>query len=385
MATEKITYLYIDDEFSEGSDGVSTLDPIVRILESEAQRVGIDLHIIPRAPRSFEEEIIGLPDSITSEGINGLILDWRLDSTNKVHFRAGSLGQEIRTVQTEGMKFNSFPIVLISTQQRLSSSYTHDDTSHDLFDWLYKKNEIMQEGRPQRVAIELMSFVHGYNAITKEDLVSALGPKEITDELDIRLQEQLSSLSAKQPVHDRARFVLKQMLKRPGPLINEWLVAARLGVDIPRSKKWEQFKAEVLANNMYSGPFNEALPRWWVNRLDAMWPVDVRGRHIPLLRLGAQERVEIINSATGYDLIAAEPLVQGYSDRFSTICEVTCMPLDPINGVIIDEPEPQPWQSRRYMSLDIVLSRKYDREQLQPHALELERIRTIEEDRQNNA
>lgn len=59
-------------------------------------------------------------------------------------------------------------------------------------------------------------------------------------------------------------------------------------------------------------------------------------------------------------IIAARPIKENYHNRYYTICEYHQRPLDPIDGVLLSEKTLQPWQERRYVSLDVIQERRED-------------------------
>lgn len=336
-----------------------------------------ELHIDIEHPATFQTN-----SALISrlKGYQGLILDWRLDEISsktdrkKADFRAATLAQEIRTRETE-KKIHPLPIVVWSQESKLKGSYQGDFTSHDLFNWIYKKEEIVEN--PNVVHDQLLSLALGYKYIDKFrstkkkfNLSDLLKAKDTY--VDIRVQEYFSSTA--RTVHEIARFIIQDLLRRPGLLIDELRLASRLGIDKNASKDWKKI-LDLIAKYKYLGPFGDAWERWWAFGVEKEWWLRTSSQDSPLSILNAKERVEIIKKKTGFrNLIVAEPIKPKYHTRFYTICEHTKKPLDPIDGVIIAEKEPQPWQERRYISLDTALER---REGYNPHPTELERLKNL--------
>jgi len=360
-------YLYLDDE------SFSTLKALTSAVSGRKHEVEIDIvH-----PASFHDNIHLLLDQI--KRYNGLILDWRLDifeegQTNvKFDFRAAALAQEIRTRAAERTVV-AIPIVLWSTQTRLAGSYTGDHTSHDLFDRCYDKDEISENA--QQVRLELISLVNGYKTIqsflrSNPSLEKLLGINASL--LDVRIQKRFQGDPV--PAYEYARFVLRELIERPGPLISEPVLAARLGIDIVKSEYWKNLLAKI-EKYKYEGPFSDAWPRWWAYGIEREWWFSlVKGQH-PLSVLTAEERVGILKRTLRLSkLVFAIPIKQNYHSRYYTICEHCQSPLDPLDGVVISEKEPEPWQERRYISLDVALERKS--EKYIPHPTEIERIKGL--------
>lgn len=378
MATK---YLYIDDE------DPASLESYVRAV------VGADgdLEIVPERPSNFDQQVQHLLEVLAN--FDGLILDWQLDDIpagdgTRVLFRAGALAQELRTRETSN-EVKGLPIILWSTKPKLRKSYYGDHTSHDLFDVLYDKESVVDNA--QVVNEQLASLAHGYKRITSilsqgVALAELFGiNSEVFESLDPRFTGSLSK-TERLPIHEYARFILKEVVLRPGPLINEEVLAARLGIDKQESPDWNELLEHVLNRFAYSGPFSDAWPRWWSQLVETNWWRSL-GEDLPNLNsLRARERVAVITERTGArGLVAAKPINDSYGDYFRTVCEVTRRPLDPVDGVMIDEKEPKSWQDLRYISLEAALERRGEEEGLRPHPTEMERLKVIRDSRTENA
>jgi hypothetical protein len=366
-------YLYLDDDNKT-------------IIQAFVDRVSIPrkLEITQIHPSQYRNNIDELIQELNN--YQGLILDWRLDMTvsedgNKFAFRAGALAQEIRSRETEKTT-KPIPIILWTTNDRFDDFYNRDTTSHDLFDRIYVKEKIASNG--DDIGHELLSLQKGYEAVknyirdNSKDFCSLLKISKNSHFLDIRIQQKYKN--GEYPVHEYARFILKEMLDRPGPLLDEKLLAARLGIDLDDSADWPNL-LEILALYQYKGPFGDKWIRWWSYGIEEDWWFSELESEYSLSSLAAAERVEVIKEKTELTKLAsAQPIREGYQTRFFAICEETKQPLDKLDGVIIEESsEPAPWQDRRYLSIDIALERSSER--FRPHATELERLAEIRKSR----
>jgi len=190
--------------------------------------------------------------------------------------------------------------------------------------------------------------------------------------VDIRVQEYFSSTT--RTVHEIARFIIQELLYRPGLMIDELRLASRLGIDKDKSKDWDKL-LDAIEKYKYLGPFGGAWARWWAFGVEKEWWFQISEQDLPISSLNAKQRVNILKKKTGHkNLVTAEPIKTHYHTRFYTICEYTNSPLDPVDGVIIAEKEPQPWQERKYISLDVALER---REGYEPHPTEAERLKSL--------
>lgn len=362
-----IKYLYLDDE------NIGTVKPYSKAVMGDGKDVVIDVvH-----PAAFQGNSSLLFEKL--KDYQGIILDWRLDETTdsekkKFDSRASSVAQEIRTRATQ-KKFHSMPIVLWSQKSKFLATYQDDFTAHDLFDLTYKKEFVSENFKLVREQLQSMAL--GYQTIfeyknertfTFNDL---LGLGESV--LDIRIQERFKSKN--HTVHEIARFIFRDLISRPGLLIDESRLAARLGIDKGNSAGWAKL-LELLRQYKYTGPFGEAWPRWWAYGVEKEWwtSLNINDKK-PLGLLLAEERVSLLKKATKIKgLNTALPIKENYHTRFYTICEYHKEPLDIVDGVIIAEPDPEAWQERRYISLDTALERLGD---FKPHPTEVERLRQI--------
>jgi hypothetical protein len=372
-----INYLYVDDE---SIDSLESLTSSVSGTFNEST-----LKINPQNPSDFnlnlEELINGLSE------YQGLILDWRLDKLPNegkfFQFRAGSVAQEIRIRQAEG-SIKSIPIVLWSTNENLQDSYTSDTASHDLFDQQHDKIKIQEDTvKAQTSGIELISLATGYpdikanlddigqlnlNVFNLDDKYFELLPKSFVEQL-----KQLSNLS----VHEYARIFIKEIIQRPGVLVSEELLAAKLGISIESSSDWNSL-IELIGEFVYRGPFHQAWRRWWWHLIEKNWWSAIAPKGESLRSLNAEERVSFIKDTTKLqNLMSAQGIKPSYQTNFQTICEYYRKPLDSIDGVTIKEKEPFMWQEKRYLSLDAVLRRLGSDEGLRPHPVEIERINLL--------
>lgn len=365
-------YVFVDDE------SASRIKSICGALSHA------DLTVEHQNPLMFEDQLSQLRRS--DEGF-GLILDHRLDDRamsdgTRRQYRGFTLAQEIRTRATDaddGAAW-SYPIVLLSMQDKLKRSYDRDLTSHDLFDAVYAKEDVPEQA--EKISQELRALVVGYTRIREARTLHGadaltrklLGANVELDSLDPRLLAELAIEG--RPCHVYAHFILKKLLEQPGPLIDESYLAARLGVSREKSTDWNVVK-ESFEPFRYQGAFREAWTRWWARDLERWWS-SLRPRRQPLMMVEAAERVRTLQEVTGRaGLVAADPIQEGYELRYWTVCSELDRPLDPADAVRIAEPEPRPWQEPRYISLQVAVE-GLSRRDLRPHRMEEERVTALQ-------
>jgi hypothetical protein len=361
-------YLCIDDEANK-------IAPIVQLLQDE--NVGLQIEV--RTPIQFDEEIRRLGKG----QFDGLLLDLRLDrsadaSGARVNYRAVSLAQELRTRMTEGA-IESVPLILWSVDDNFKVSYDKDETSHDLFDRQYYKASITKN--KSVIAVEFIDLAEGYKTIrslksrTLKGIYSRLiDLPDAFETIDSRIANDLAD-NRSYPAHAFARSILDRLVLGTGPLVDETVLAARLGVDIEASPDWAKLKGGYLEDAHYTGIFGKAWQRWWMFKLVAKWK-DTHSA-APLQRLAAKERVEILKKALKLPrLTAAAPLVEGYDQRFWHVCKFLRAPISPTDSIQLSV-DRREWQDGVYASLKAILDRLHKNAGYEVHSFERARIDEI--------
>jgi len=344
----KISYLCLDDD--------SASDSILNTIRSK------ELEIKSERPVSFDNQCRALFSALRT--LDGLILDLRLDQNcgsgqSIVEYRASALAQHLRTEAAE-KSVKSVPIVLWSTDRKLSESYYKDATGQDLFDWVYVKKDVPDAGA--LITAQLYSLAVGYKEITtlfkKNSLIKITKmPDYVSSALDPRIDSYFSHVGSGSSVHDYARALLKKLILKQGLLVSERELAALLGVNIDDSKDWPKLVTRLPKNSRYLGVFSGGWPRWWYPLIEKWW-TSLAKDQFPLLRVEANDRIALIKRATGLRFLTAHPPIKtGYSTRYSCVCSALNRPLDSKDGFIVEEQNLAPWQSRSYVSAEGVLNR----------------------------
>jgi hypothetical protein len=356
-----VKYLYLDDE---------SPDKLRGYIHAVKKQADAELEIERVPPRRYDKQVEAIRS--LSGSVYGVILDFRLDMRSneidgkkeKASYRAASIAQEIRSLGTEG-KIDEIPLVLWSLSRRYKESYSRDETAHDLFDLTSTKDKLSETEGAQKMATRLVSLADGYDELRriiddnrkrKRFTYKLLELEENPDFLDQRIVTYFDNRSAL-PIHEYARFILRKILEHTRPLVDESVLAARLGVDEQRSKDWENLLSHLEPSTRYEGPFREGWPRWWWSRVNDWWKGEVSDES--LKRLSAESRVDHLSESLNLDgLIAAEPIEEGYSSRFWTVCEYYGGPLDPTDGLRAQARNLEPWMDRPYISKKAALKRK---------------------------
>lgn len=391
---EPIKYDYYDDE------DIRTLRAFINAVKSNDSALEIE----HRSPLPFEKFIAQLRQN----SFDGLILDLRLDqkaspSGERANFRATAFAQELRNLATEG-KIPDFPIALWSMDEKLKQTYLPDNTGHDLFDLKCVKEDIGNDKKFAReIAEKLISLVIGYRKLAafvsergsnQSRIYSALNLDKSEEFLDPRIASYFEGVKGKVPPHEFARFLIKGLLDFPGPLIDEHILAARLGISLEHSntEDWN-FVKQKLKPAAYSGVFGDGWRRWWAFLIEEWWADTVKSSK-KLRLITAEERVEKLKKITKRkNLVAADPIEKNYSTNFWTICQATKRPLSPNDGFTLQNTKEKPWSDRLYISVNLALSgtlknnilklsgsnvkdKRLQREGVAVDPLELQRLRT---------
>ena len=371
---KNICYVCLDDE-------EELVGKLLRRVEAHFPNLSIEC----RAPRVFEAELVAIQNAHRNDQLHGILLDLRLDEaapegSKPVRYTATGLAAQLRSwLSTRKQEVTGFPIVLWSVETRMQHAFKADASNKDLFDLIFHKEDFPDCS--VRAAQELVGMVSAYRdiaaALKRARTFSELLQPVSTVELDPRIGIQFSTAFRSQPTHRYAQFIFTYLIERPGTLVDEHVLCARLGIDFDSPGKGHIL--ERLGNSCaYRGPFSDWWPRWWQAAVDTWWQTMSKGER--LARLSASERVEVLAKrlkASG--LNAAKPFAKGYSTYFSTVCSHTKKPLDPVDGFVLSETQSQPWLSRCYVARDVALDpAAYDfHGKIEP--LDAERLRALRE------
>lgn len=304
---------------------------------------------------SWEEQLAFLKSK--EQFFDGLVLDLKLDDLPNSHhkraeFRGTSLAQEIRTRQKEG-GLKSFPIALFSANDKVQLAL--ENSGKDLFDICIDKSNISEESfsiySPQMIAL-----VEGYNKLQSSKTNDEIFCID-SSLLDSRFISEFDNIKSS-PIPIQARFLITELLEKQGLLINEDVLAARLGVHKEMSGDWSLLKTKI-EHTQYKGVFAEGWRRWWMPLIDKWWSKDLKA-NVSLRSSTAKDRVKLIqNYFQINNLTVSERIDKSNSDEFWTICMAYNRPLDPVDGLLIQgQDNLYPWQEPAYVSIDAALRRK---------------------------
>jgi hypothetical protein len=268
-------------------------------------------------------ELIALANELLEKKPNIVALDYRLDeklTTIKPDqtYKGSALAQHLRDVAIDHPE-QDFPLILVSSEDKLQKLYRPDRTAHDLFDRVYTKAEIRTQS--ERVQAECIDLCAAYARLRelqgKYEVVDLTGI-DAEDADQVNFQEFRELVETSKAPHLVVKSFYRQLIKRVGPLLSMEDVAARLGV--PAASIQPALDALDNFGARYKGLLSEGWPRWWLYRFD-QWAERIFGG-LPV-RIPANARAKKLSEALGKELPAAESPWNGRDDElisFSCAC-----------------------------------------------------------------
>lgn len=362
----KPKYIYIDDE----NDG--SITSLIKGF-NDTGLIQVDQLSIEKGLNFSVLELL-IKNKISDENYDGLLIDLRLDGEgpNQLEYSAISISSELRAICARN-ELKSFPIILCSTLEKIKETYKSDKTSHDLFDYTFRKSENPDY---ERFSKKLKSLAEGYIGLPFDaNSLDKIFQRGDLKNLDQRIFERFYNQDIIVP-YDFAHFTVKTLFHSTNPLIKETILASRLGVNIEKSgAHWSELLSKF-EDCRYKGLFSNGWNRWWADLLNKKLK-DISGKNFSFLK--ADERVTILKEVFGVEgIIAAKPIELNTSSEFWTICEATKQPIDPMEGIKVKlSHELKAWQEPKYISLYAILERLGTEKGIEPHFSEIERINDL--------
>lgn len=247
-------------------------------------------------------DLVKLADYIVKAQPDVLLLDYRLDELpgsrdGAAAFRAAPLAQQIRDRLGDGSA-SDFPIVLISSEQKIQKLFRPEKTAHDLFDWKIIKD--VANRRNSRANLILLGLARGYQVLKERqghfDSPALFGLSidqgYLTDH-----QELKESLRESEYPHIAARYILNFVIRRSGLLLDWDNLLARLGIIGPDTNS-PALNALLtwLTPTRYAGVFTECYERWWSSMVEEKFESLLKD---PFDRLTAEQRANKLSDALG--------------------------------------------------------------------------------------
>ncbi|CAD5263654.1 MULTISPECIES: hypothetical protein [Halomonadaceae] len=200
-----------------------------------------------------------------------LVLDFRLDldlgdMDASEAYKGSAMAQQIRDQAINDPR-HDFPIVLVSSEEKIRDQFEPDRTSHDLFDKVYAKEEV--NSNRDKVRREVISLCKGYKVLrSKVGAFNLLDLAGLSSEQDYVLDYQELQLSLSRAVapHLISATFLNLLIGRTGLLLDINEACARLGVS---SSEGNNIAAILDEHGLkYKGIFSDGWSRFWAHSLD---------------------------------------------------------------------------------------------------------------------
>lgn len=275
-------------------------------------------------------EIMETASKIIADKVSIVFLDFRLDddlASNGLSinqgYKGGGLAQVLREKVNISKGDKDFPIVLISSEQNIQRLYDPEKTTHDLFDSCYSKEYISEMNNHEKLSKKLIALIKGYIILNNIDtdinlfecfsLIENEDNREVLYQQDVELPLKNSSLP-----HVRARFILKNIIRREGLLLSIHEIAAKMGTSVSELKDKH---LEKISSCKYEGIFSYGWERWW-SHLFEEFIVETVG-HRPY-NLTSKERIAIINEKFNFTLEPAKSRWNNKEDEKSVFACTLC-------------------------------------------------------------
>lgn len=353
MNDNVVKYLYVDD-----SDNAKSFISALNLCKK--------LNIQFEKPT---EKRLHLINQIVSDSYDGLIIDQQLyekkivnnDKEYNADYTGSSLSFDVRSEQKlktiSGETDYSIPIVLYSAGQNVPDII--NSAGRELFDYvIYKGSQNFSEFSNNIPLYQqiLFSLGRGYKTLKETKEVKMIFALDDLSDLDSRFIESFC-IYQKDMVSVQARFIINELIIKQGILIDEDILAVRLGID-KKSEGWDKVKESLRGFNAeYKGVFHEGWSRWWMPIVEKWW----------YKQIDEDEYIGSYSSANRAKLISEKLNIKldrvTTSSKFSvhenywTICDFTKEPLDIEDGLLLPEQNNLfPWQDAKYVSIEAAIN-----------------------------
>jgi hypothetical protein len=303
----------------------------------------------------------------------GVLMDVDLSAVAGEHGTGLGIAQDLRAKQKSG-DVEEYPIVRFARREPVAKNIGGDPASNDLFDLRIDKNEATADR--QSVQIRLRGARQVYDDLSArehldQDAIEAvLGLDK--EKLELWSHAGLHARLAdgrEAAVHVAAGTLMRGLMFLAGPLINDDLLAIRLGIDIRATgESWHKLKGKF-SEFRFQGTAHSYFERWWARGLESWWMGASQGRSsLPALTIS--ERVTVLSKLFGDGKFVPLQMPKGSAgDRPWRMCalsmeedEPVVVPIDPSAAVrITSRSDLPPWADPLYAAFGSALRATHDK------------------------
>lgn len=241
-----------------------------RQLATLLEGAGLSVQALPPAA-TVEDTVTQVASALGSTTSPGVVLvDYRLDQEQAVSFKGGTIGAALREAMPDT------PLVLFTTEERLRQWVDQQAGIRDLFDWQLIKGTVLGPDQARDLArLSVASIATSFARVVEiRDQLSE--DADVWDVIRIAMGAEPDELRPfrsstvavphKESASQIARWILREALQHPGPLISGADARVIAGLD---SSSWLQPSVrEWCARSAYTGAFSGLKNDWhWRGRL----------------------------------------------------------------------------------------------------------------------
>lgn len=293
----------------------------------------------------------------------GVLMDVDLSNEMGRQQTGPGMSQDMRVAQ-QMQAIPAFPIARFSLREKVLESIGRDSSSDDIFDLKIEKDGLSNDSLLESARDKLIGVREIYDVLQSgaSDLPEMLG-------LNGDLWSQWGSTAFQYDFDSGDRVHLKaspvvRMMVHPGLLIDEDILAFRLGIDRTASPGWAAM-VDSLAEYAYSGVAAASFVRWWARAIEDWWQ-DKLLSDAPLAGCNIDQRIAHLSNYFS-DLVPLKMPKGSLGDRPWRYCLLTkeqrqeIIPVDPARAVKMRPRSPMPtWLDPLYASLGVALQNRDD-------------------------
>jgi len=314
----------------------------------------------------------------------GVLMDVDLSAVTGEYGTGLGIAQDIRGKQ-KAHEIADYPIIRLAGPKPVEKIVGGDPSSEDLFDLRISKNEVFRGCLSVQLRLTGVKRVYdqlsGFAELDDQMLDALLGitAQQREEWSHPALHSRLAD-GRRTTVHVAAGTFMRGLLLSPGLLIDETLLAVRLGLDRTGSgDAWGQL-VQRLVNFKFNGTGHKEFERWWARGLEDWW-LEISGGNSLASFTISQRHQQLSNHFRLNGLVPLTMAKGSAGERPWRLCTISLeadepqyVPVDPSESVRvtprIDQP---PWADPQYAALGTALRAENDDKRL--NRSDLERLR----------